>query len=268
MPLSSNHPVTLILFMGQSNMAGRGVTCERWPQTAPALEEGIAWEYRAVSAPGQLFPLAEPFGRDENRAGGINDVTRDGHPMKSGSLVSAFCRAWYRRTGEVIVGVSASKGGSSLAEWLPGASAGYLEDTLRRVRGAEAYLSAQGIPIARRLVLFCQGETDGDLGTAPEDYIAQFRQLWSVLSRVMPEMVIIQTGRCNLPSAYHRYDAIAEAQEELCRTVPGVRMASRLLPTFLDQGLMKDAFHYYQHAYNLVGEDAAERIAGPLSQLR
>lgn len=33
-------------------------------------------------------------------------------------------------------------------------------------------------------------------------------------------------------------------------------MVSRLFSGMLKQGLMKDAFHYYQHAYNLVGTDA------------
>lgn len=33
---------------------------------------------------------------------------------------------------------------------------------------------------------------------------------------------------------------------------------SRQLKTFADRGLMKDAFHYLQKGYNLVGEDAGK----------
>ena len=65
------------------------------------------------------MPLEEPFGVDENTADGINDVFADHKKAKTGSLVTAFCNAYYEETGRVIVGVSASKGGSTITEWLP-----------------------------------------------------------------------------------------------------------------------------------------------------
>ena len=52
-------PADLFLFMGQSNMAGRGVTCSRFPQSAPACLPGAGWEFRAVSDPNRLYPAAE-----------------------------------------------------------------------------------------------------------------------------------------------------------------------------------------------------------------
>ena len=55
----------LFLFMGQSNMAGRGETCAAWPEGAPALLEGAGWEFRAVSDPTRLYPIGEPFGVNE-----------------------------------------------------------------------------------------------------------------------------------------------------------------------------------------------------------
>ena len=54
----------ILLFMGQSNMAGRGDD-----QLAPKVLPGAAWEYRAVTEPDRLVPLAEPFGVNENREG-------------------------------------------------------------------------------------------------------------------------------------------------------------------------------------------------------
>ncbi len=44
----------LFLFMGQSNMAGRGVTNEKWQQKAPKLIEGAGVEFRAISDPAKL----------------------------------------------------------------------------------------------------------------------------------------------------------------------------------------------------------------------
>lgn len=72
--------VDLIFFMGQSNMAGRGDAA-----LAPAVTPGMGYEYRAVTDPAQLHPLAEPFGVNENDPTGVNEPG-----MKTGSMVSAF----------------------------------------------------------------------------------------------------------------------------------------------------------------------------------
>ena len=75
--------VDLIFFMGQSNMAGRGDAA-----LAPAVTPGMGFEYRAVTDPAQLHPLAEPFGVNENDPTGVNEPG-----MKTGSMVSAFVNA-------------------------------------------------------------------------------------------------------------------------------------------------------------------------------
>ena len=113
--IKNSKTVDLFLFMGQSNMAGRGIVSEKWAQPAPQIMEGAGYEYRAISAPDKLYPLTEPFGRQENAEDGINDGN-----MKTGSLVTAFVNACYQKTGVPIVGVSASKGGSSIYAVVPG----------------------------------------------------------------------------------------------------------------------------------------------------
>ena len=128
--------VDLFLFAGQSNMAGRGIPCRRYPETAPAVLPGVGWEYRSVSAPGQLFPITEPFGINENSADGISEN------LKTGSMVSAFVNAYYAETHVPVVGVSASKGGSVIAEWQPGTP--YLTDALNRLAAAENWLNHNG----------------------------------------------------------------------------------------------------------------------------
>ena len=97
----------ILLFMGQSNMAGRGDD-----QLAPKVLPGAAWEYRAVTEPDRLVPLVEPFGVNENREGGVWEPG-----MKTGSMVAAFVNACYRKTGRPVIAVSCSKGGSSIREW-------------------------------------------------------------------------------------------------------------------------------------------------------
>ena len=81
--IKNSKTVDLFLFMGQSNMAGRGIVSEKWAQPAPQIMEGAGYEYRAISAPDKLYPLTEPFGRQENAEDGINDGN-----MKTGSLLS------------------------------------------------------------------------------------------------------------------------------------------------------------------------------------
>ena len=55
-----------------------------------------------------------------------------------------------------------------------------------------------------------------------------------------------------------QYGEIQDAQEQLARTMPDVVMVSRILSTMRERELMKDAFHYYQQAYNECGEEAGK----------
>ena len=123
----------LFLFIGQSNIAGRGVSSPRWPEGAPELTPGAGFEYRSVSAPEQLFPIQEPFGAAENDPNGIFEPG-----MKTGSLVTAFVNAYYAQTHTPIIGVSASKGGSAISAWQ--GQNDYLSDAFARLQRAQCYM--------------------------------------------------------------------------------------------------------------------------------
>ncbi len=246
--------VDLFLFAGQSNMAGRGIPCERFPETAPALIPGAGWEYRAVSAPGRLFPLEEPFGRDENRIGGISEH------LRTGSMVSAFVNAYYSETHVPVVGVSASKGGSVMAEWQPGTP--YLNDALNRLAAAKDWLNHHDYKIRHIFVLWCQGESDGDAGTEKEAYLQGFdRMLTAMLCAGVERLFLVRIGHCNLEGSFFRYVPMMEWQEEIARMNRPVTMVSRKFSSMRERGLMKDAFHYYQAAYNEAGREAGENAA-------
>ena len=77
------------LFAGQSNMAGRGISCPQFPEAAPALISGAGVEFRAISDPSALFSGCEPFGSAENTPYGIHEPG-----MKTGSLVTSFVNAY------------------------------------------------------------------------------------------------------------------------------------------------------------------------------
>jgi len=267
--------VDLIMFMGQSNMAGRGITSEEWPEEAQELIDDAGWEFRAISDPTKLYSIAEPFGVNENNPDGINDVFSDGEKAKTGSMVTAFVNAYYAKTGVPIVGVSASKGGSRIVQWLPDANDGFLKDALERYDKAveflqsagasrgqhdDAYISGAGYQIRHRYMLWCQGESDGDVGTTADEYNARFRILWQEMKNAgIEKCFLIKTGKKNVPGQVEDYEEIRRAQEELCDGEE-IIMVSRCLGEMLERGLMKDAFHYYQQAYNEVGTEAGRNV--------
>lgn len=166
----------LFLFIGQSNMAGRGVSSPRWPEGAPELTPGAGFEYRSVSAPEQLFPIQEPFGAAENDPNGIFEPG-----MKTGSLVTAFVNAYYAQTHTPIIGVSASKGGSAISAWQ--GQNDYLSDALARLQRAQCYMQQHGLPLRHCFALWCQGETDGDLGTPAPVYRQKMEQMLTLGGR-------------------------------------------------------------------------------------
>lgn len=244
----------LFMFMGQSNMAGRGIVTEEHRESAPSLMEGAGFEYRAVSAPDQLYAISEPFGRFENRRGGIDDGD-----MKTGSMVTAFANAYYRIGKVPIVGVSASKGGSRIDWWQPGGE--LLEDALCRLREAQEFLKRNRYDIRHRFMLWCQGESDGDIRKSGEQYREEFgHMLEAMLHAGIERCFLVRIGHYN-GSAGLDYSGIMTAQEEIAKTDKKVVMVSRSFARMKECGLMKDDFHYFQKAYNIVGQEAGENAA-------
>lgn len=246
--------VDLFLFMGQSNMAGRGICDAAHPETVPTLVENAGYEYRAVSSPGVLHVLSEPFGRHENRRGGIDDGN-----MKTGSLATAFVNAYYERTGVPVVGVSASKGGSRISQWQPGGA--YLSDAVSRLKAAVEFLNCNGYMIRHKFMLWCQGESDGDIARPALEYRQKFHNLLTeIQSCGIEKCFMIRIGNYN-GRRKRDYSEIMDAQEEIAREEENVLMVSRAFSQMKERGLMKDDFHYFQQAYNEVGREAGVNAA-------
>ena len=246
----------LFLFCGQSNMAGRGITSEDWPEEAPSITPGAGLEYRAISDPKCLHMVEEPFGGEENNPDGICEPG-----MKTGSMVTSFINAYYVKTKTPVIGVSASKGGSAICEWQ--GDRDYLLDALMRLKRAEKYLEDERIRIRHRYLLWCQGETDGDLGTSPENYKALFKKMFFQLKdKGIEACFLITIGEYNGEKGFD-YSAIRRAQLELTAELSDVLLVCDDFHIMRSRGLMKDEFHYYQKAYNEVGTAAGTR-AGEL----
>lgn len=52
---------------------------------------------------------------------------------------------------------------------------------------------------------------------------------------------------------------IQEAQSRLCEDSDNCIMISELAGSFVENGYMKDNYHYTQEGYNLLGEDAGKK---------
>lgn len=242
---AENKTVDLVIFMGQSNMAGRGVAAQ-----APTVQAGHGYEFRAVSDPTKLYPITEPFGVNENR-GVISETT------KTGSLVSAFAESYYSYTGVPIVGVSASRGGQKIEFWATNGDA--LNETIARYNAAKTYLTANGYTVRHQYMVWLQGETDGAQGTAAATYKSKLITLFGEMKKQgVEKAMVIRIGDRQASETQH--DAIIQAQTELCREHDDFVMISGKLAGVAAAD-MKDSAHYTQATYNEVGADAGKNMA-------
>ncbi len=249
---NNDNAVDLVLFMGQSNMAGRGVASE-----APIVNRGYGYEFRSITDPTKLYDIVEPFGVNENSARGINDVNF----FKTGTLVSSFINVYYPITRTPIVAVSASQGGTSILQWQPNGE--LLNDAIKRATVAKEWLLTNQYVIKQTFMVWCQGETDGDNGMSELDYMKYAKlMIDEMVNNGIEKCFIIRIGN-NRDNA-DLYKNIIHAQDKLCETYSNVVMISTKLTDMAANGQMKDAFHYTQEGYNIVGKDAGENCANDI----
>ena len=240
--------VDLVIFMGQSNMAGRGVAAQ-----SIVVEEGHGYEFRAISDPTQLYPVVEPFGVNENHpTSGVSEKS------KTGSLVSAFIEGHYKYRQVPIVGVSCSVGGTATSFWAPNKKP--LNDAIARHDSAKVWLEKNGYTIERDYMVWLQGENDAVAEVTPNQYATN-------LTAIIEEMVaeagvefcaIIRIG--NAKNSPTLADRIILSQTNLCKTYEKAVMVSTMLAGCIGDE-MKDTWHFTQATYNKVGLDAGKYAA-------
>ena len=242
--------VDLVIFMGQSNMSGRGVASE-----APSVPIGHGYEFRAISDPTKLYSVSEPFGLNENNPDGVTENT-----SKTGSMVSALMNSYYNERGIPIVGVSCSRGGTNIEYWAPEDAA--FNDAINRYKAAEEWLIENGYVIAEKFMVWCQGEQDGDEGDTAEEYT---QKLEAIINEMTNEAgigfcAVVRIG--NRTDNHTKYDTIIGAQTNYCKSSNKAILASALAADFINNGMMKsDGVHYTQAGYNALGIDAGKNIA-------
>jgi len=250
----------IFLFMGQSNMAGRGISDSLHPEVAPQIIPGAGWEFRAVTAPDVLFPAEEPFGRLENRVGGINDERDERGPMKTGGPVVSFMNSYYEGCGHSVIGIAASKGGSTISQWQRGTE--YLDDALSRLSSLRNFLRDKDIRVGGTYVLWCQGENDAEADTPKDVYIRSFFSMVDELERHGVERIfMLRIGHSNHEGRLEWFDEMMRWQDEISNMRGDVIMVSHAYASMRERGLMKDGWHYYQQAYNEAGAECGRNAA-------
>lgn len=247
--------VDLIVFMGQSNMAGRGVVNSTHTEDAPEMIEGAGYEFRAVTDPTQLYAVTKLFGSTENVTNAIDDGS-----LKTGGCVPAFVNEYYKQTGYPVIGLSASDGGTALNAWAVGSAR--LNDALSRISTCVNWLEESGYHICNKYVAWCQGESDGDTGKAVATYKSQFLAIWEALKDAgMKACLMIRIGEYNgtTTSKITGYQNIQQAQDELCAENDDIVMVGTSLNLFKARSMMKDEYHFYQDAYNIMGREAGRK---------
>lgn len=255
-PADDTEYADVFLFMGQSNMGGRGDKAQ-----SVVCGEGHGFEFRAVTDPTKLYPMAEPFGENENNDR-IADIRGD-ETKKTGSLVSAFTEAYYRETGVPIVGVSASQGGTNSEEWQPGG--GLVEEAAARLRLCLDYMYSQDVYTVRHIeMVWLQGESDAGNSVSYETYSANLANVVNAMKDAGVEhCFVIQIGsymRSERPDRYEQYQVFQALQERMCREQADMTLVSKKLAG-MPESMMQLSNHYLQPAYNIVGTDAGKNTA-------
>ncbi|MCD8286780.1 MAG: InlB B-repeat-containing protein [Clostridia bacterium] len=271
----------IILFAGQSNMAGRGeYTKYDAVTTSVAAGHGYAYDIHTQS----LGALQEPFGATQNGSGhGYMSET-----SKSGSMVSAFVESYYAETGRPVVAVSASQGGSPVKAWTKGGAyctvssvagtyCNYYRDTLERLTGAVKCVEQDdSLELHAVYMVWLQGETDGALATPAEEYISALDSVYtsltadlqSVTGTSLDHLYVIPIGTYEGGSTETaaNYDVIRAAQLQLCASKDYADCISLGMQDLTASGtehfLKADSNHVHltQPGYELIGRDAGSNM--------
>ena len=239
--ISKKKVVDLVIFMGQSNMAGYGGTASK----APVVQEGHGYWFKSIADPTKLYPLAEPFGAGEkNTSSGL------GTGQMKGSMVSAFANKYYESTGIPIVAVSAAQGNTAIEWWQPGNAP--LNDAINRYKTAKIWLSQNDYTIRHNFMVWCQGESDGWNGTSKETYKTKFGAILDAMKiEGIETCFMVRIGVQKTDAT--EFDTIIAAQTELCREREDTVMVCTATAGFVKEGLMSDNVHYSQDGYNIAG---------------
>lgn len=148
---SKNDKLDVFLFIGQSNMAGRGYITDNYKDSVENVY------------------LLNPNGEMEVACNPLNKYStiRKDIKMQGVGPAYSFSKAIAKKTGHQLGLVVNARGGTSIHSWLKGAKENYYGEALSRIRQALKYGTLKAI-------IWHQGENDRK---HPETYMAKLQKL-------------------------------------------------------------------------------------------
>lgn len=238
----------VIIAYGQSNSVGIGANTAGYP----ASVHPKARAYNPVT--GSIIPLSKGL------------ISSAGQ-TSTGHQYAAFANEYIKLTGRGVVIVSCGLGGTDIATLAkPGAPANTIYDKmLAAVADTVAKMGAAGLTVGNRYALWNHGEQDALIGTVGSNYRAALNTL---IGNMVTDLGLTRFGvsvlaSCTDYTAPGRVQRIQRVQQELAKTRLDTVVVSRSQLGFsAANGMMQsDNAHYFQRAYNLVGEEIAESLA-------
>lgn len=240
----------LFLVAGQSNCTGHG------DKTLSLAAGPAALEYRWRT--NTLVHLQDPVGENDHRF----------EAAQSGSAWPAFAAAWYDQTGDTVIIVPASRGGSSCHEkarlgdmdtW--DESGSLFNNAVEKARAAKA---ATGLDF--RGIIWVQGERDAnainDGKLTPAEYKAALQKVIhrfrAALGNNLP-FYMVQTGFYK-DHARKGFEEVQHIQQEVANADPYTKIVYAAAGSFPEKGWMTDQIHYNQTGLNTLGAAVARNI--------
>lgn len=253
----------VLIFGGQSNMQGQ---TEGLPSENEAVENAL--EYRVLS--NTLIDLKHPVGEN---------VSQDTHLLGAhgggGSLVPACCKEYVKRTGRKVVAIHVARGNTTVGEWLKGTHR-YRTLTWKCTAGIKK--AAEIEPVERVYFIWLQGESDANISSTSEEYVARITALKNDLKKDVgiDKFGIIKVGYfcSNTPKSWSgassdeealaKDEAILQAQEMVVERDQDFVMLTRICPKIsCEKEWINPTVpgHYNNAAMDLIGKSAGETLA-------
>lgn len=248
-------PATLVVFAGQSNAKGWSTD----PGNTSTLTNGNAYEFYPSGSSGVLLPLGNNLmGRTQ------------GGPQRP------FAEYWANHGGGTVIIVDAAVNGASLVDagktaqsssgvdlgggtWdLASGLSHYTNWATPLINSARTVVAAQGFRIAKTVVVWAQGETDGNAAGLVDPAIYA-TNLESLIDRFVTDFsinafLISELGTPGAPGDNTYWDAIRTAQHTAQAARSSVAtMAFTGASAFYAASKMVDTLHYTQVGYNEMG---------------
>lgn len=248
--LSPKASVDVIIFSGQSNMMGHGNKDQ-----APKLK-APAFEYKSVTDKKHLNLLKEPFGYGQDSGNLVNGK------YCTGSMVTAFCNAYYAKTKTPIVAVGATKLGSGSVGW----STVIYKDVEKRIKQSVKAVKKMGYTVNHVYLVWMQGENDVCAQTPAKDYTERIGGMLDTIAKETPveQCFLIKTGSIvfNMGAGDLADPAeICKAQSDICKKYDSVTLISGKAYKLGMEYYQADQLHFTQQGLNVIGTEAG-RNAG------